>query len=130
MNERFEIGRKFFMSVGSKPCFFNAGVTMAVVWDEGSRPSCSETLHRRVRNGSRVSKNSLMRNVGAGSSSQLFDGALPIRFRTNCCVHGVKDEKEQSVGVKIGGAEPAVSDRIVSTFCSRKVRNSAAENVE
>ena len=73
---------------------------MAVVWDEGSRPSCSETLHRRVRNGSRVSKNSLMRNVGAGSSSQLFDGALPIRFRTNCCVHGVNDEKEQSVGVK------------------------------
>ena len=103
---------------------------MAVVCDEGSRPSCSETLHRRVRNGSRVSKNSLMRNVGAGSRSQLFDGALPIRFRTNCCVHGVNVEKEQSVGVKIGGAEPAVSDRIVSTFCSRKVRNSVAENVE
>ena len=87
-------------------------------------------LHRRVRNGSRVSTNSLMRNVGARSSSQLFDGALPIRFRTNCCVHGVNDVKGQSVGVKIGGAEPAVSDRIVSTFCSRKVRNFAAENVE
>ena len=75
-----------------------------------------------------MSKNSLMRNAGAGSSSQLFDGALPIKFRT--CVHRVNDVKEQSVGEKIGGAEPAVSDRIVSTFCSTKLRNSAAENVE
>ena len=64
---------------------------MAVVWVEGSRPFCSETIHRRVREGSRVSKNSLMRNVGAGSSSQLVDGAFPIRFRTNGCVHGVND---------------------------------------
>ena len=45
--------------------------------DEGSRPFYSETLHRRVRNRSRVSKNSCMRNVGAWSRSQLFDGALP-----------------------------------------------------
>ena len=45
-------------------------------------------------------------------------------------MHGVNDAKEESVGVKIDGAEPAVSDRIVSTFCSRKVGNSAAENVD
>ena len=51
---------------------------MAVVWVEGSRPSCRETIHRRVRKGSRVSKNSLMRNVGAGSSSQLVDGVPRI----------------------------------------------------
>ena len=71
-----------------------------------------------------------MRNVGAGSSSQLFDGALPIRFRTNCCEQRVNEVKEQSVGVKTGEAEPAVSDRMVSTFCSRKLRKSEAENVE
>ena len=38
--------------------------------------------------------------------------------------------KEQSVGMKTGGSEPAVSDRMVSTFCSRKLRKSEAENVE
>ena len=32
----------------------------------------------------------------------------------------VNEVKEQSVGEKTGGAEPAVSDRMVSTFCSRK----------
>ena len=118
------------MSAGSNPCFLSPGVAMAVVWDVGSRPSRSDTLHSLVRNGRRMSKDSLMRNVGAGSSSQLFDGALPIRFRTNCCEHGVNEVKEQSVGMKTGGAEPAVSDRMVSTFCSRKLRKSEAENVE
>ena len=77
-----------------------------------------------------MSKDSLMRNVGAGSSSQLFDGALPIIFRTNCCEHGVNEVEEQSVGMKTSGAEPAVSDRMVSNFCSRKLRKSEAENVK
>ena len=77
-----------------------------------------------------MSKDSLMRNFGAGSSSHFFDGALPIRFRTNCCEHGVNEVKEQSVDMKTGGAEPAVSDQMVSTFCSRKLRKSEAENVE
>jgi hypothetical protein len=35
---------------------------------------------------------------------------------------------EQVVGVKTGGAEPAVSVRTLSTFCSRNVRKSEAEN--
>ena len=118
------------MSDGSNPCFLSAGVMMAVVWDGGSRPSQSKTLHILVRNGRSTSKDSLMRNVGTGSSSQLFDGALPIKLRTNCCEHGVNEVKEQSVGLNTGGAEPAVSDRMVSTFCSRKLRKSEAENVD
>ena len=118
------------MSNGSNPCFLSPAVTMAVVWDGGSRPSQSDALHSLVRNRRKMSKDSLMRNVGAGSSSLLFDGALPIRFRTNCCEHGVNEVKEQSVGMKTGGTEPAVSDRMVSTFCSRKLRKSEAENVE
>ena len=38
--------------------------------------------------------------------------------------------KEQSVGVNTGRAELAVSDRMVSTFCSRKLRKSKAETVD
>ena len=53
-----------------------------------------------------------------------------VQVRTNCCEHGVNEVKEQSVGVKTGGVEPAVSDRMVSTFCSRKLRKSEAEKVD
>ena len=100
-----------------------------VFWDGGSRPSRSDTLNSLVRNERRMCKDYMMRNVGAGSTSQLFDGALQIRFRTNCCEHGVNEVKEQSVDMKTAGSEPAVLDRMVSTFCSRKVRKSEAENV-
>ena len=103
---------------------------MAVVWEGGSRPSRSETLYILVRNGRSMSKDSLMSKFGAGSSSQLFDGALLIKLRTNYCEHALNEVKEQSVGLNTGGAEPAVSDRLISTFCSRKLRKSEAENVD
>ena len=58
------------MSAGSNPCFLSTGVTMAVVWDGGSRPFLKQHVAHLVRN--RMSEDSLMRNVGAGSSSQLY----------------------------------------------------------
>ena len=71
-----------------------------------------------------------MRKVGAGSSSQLFEAAPPITFRTNSCEHNENEANVQVVEEKEGGAEPAVSERTLSTFCSKKSRKSDAENVE
>ena len=60
--------------------------------------------------------------------------SLTAHFRSDseqtAAEHGVNEVKGQSVGMMTGGAEPAVSDRMVSTFCSRKLRKSEAENVE
>ena len=71
-----------------------------------------------------------MRKVGAGSSSQLFEAAPPITLRTNSCEHNENESNVQVVEEKEGGAEPAVSERTLSTFCSKKSRKSDAENVE
>ena len=97
---------------------------MAFVWDNGKQPSWREALHNLVRNGSRISRNSLMRKVGAGSSSQLFEAAPPITFHTNSCEHNENEANVQVVEEKEGGAEPAVSERTLSTFCSKKSRKS------
>ena len=50
-----------------------------------------------------------MRKVGAGSSSQLFEAAPPITFRTNSCENNENEANVQVVEEKEGGAEPAVS---------------------
>ena len=70
-------------------------------------------MHNLVRNGRRGSRNSLIRKVGTGSKSQLFAAELPITFRTIFCKHSVNVVNEQVVGVKTGGAEPALHYIIV-----------------
>ena len=107
MKERFEVRRYFFISLGSKLGFCNAGVTMAVVWDDGRRPSWREALHNLMRNGSSVSRNSSMRKVGAGSSSQLFEATPPITC-TNSYEHNENELNLQVVEEKEGEAEPVV----------------------
>ena len=103
---------------------------MAVVWNESKRPSWREALHNLVRNGSRISRNSLIRKVGAGSSSQLVEAAPPITFPTNSSEHNENEVNVQVVEEKEGGAEPAASERTLSTFCSKKSRKYDAENDE
>ena len=47
---------------------------MAVFWDVGKHPLWIETLHKLVRKGSMTSRHSLIKKVGTGSRSQLFEG--------------------------------------------------------
>ena len=68
-----------------------------------------------------------MRKIGAGSSSQLFEAAFPITFRTNSSAHNENELNVQVVEEKEGGA---VSEQTLSNVCSKKARKSVAKNVE
>ena len=64
------------------------------------------------------------------SSSQLFDAAPPITFRTNYCSHNENGVNVQVFEAEGDGAEPAVSEQTRSNFCSMKLRKSDAKSVD
>ena len=115
----------FLISAGSNPDFLNRGITIAVFWDNGRQPLWIETLQSRVRWGSRTSRHSLTRNVGAGSRSELLAAEALMILDISSGREMSNESRLQSVRVKTGGGADAVAYRMVSTFDSRNDRNSA-----
>ena len=80
-----------------------------------------------MRWGSRTSRPSLTRNVGAGSRSQLLAAEALMILDISSGRQISEESRLLSVRVKVGGGADAVADRyrMVSTFNSRNDRNSA-----
>ena len=66
---------------GSSEAFFNKGLTMARLSEDGIEAFCKDRLTILVRLGRKTGRHSLRSQVGTGSNSQLEDGeAITIRF--------------------------------------------------
>jgi len=97
---------------------------MAVFWDVGKHPLWIETLHNLVKEGSMTSRHSLIKKVGTGSRSQLFEGEALMILEMSSERQMSNEFRSQSAGVKTGGGEPEVAERIASTLELRNERNS------
>ena len=83
-NERLETGLQFFKLFGSSDVFFlRSGITMAFLKTEGKTPVCRDLLIMAVTAGSSWSKHSTKRDVGIGSSEQVFWESFKIVFLTH-----------------------------------------------
>ena len=71
-----------------------------------------------------TSRHSLIKKVGTGSRSQLFEGEALMILETSSGRQMSNEFRLQSVGVKTGGDEPEVAERIASTLELRNERNS------
>ena len=71
-NERLETGLWFFKLFGSSDVFLRSGITIASLKIEGKTPVCRDLLIMAVSAGSSWSKHSTKRDVGIGSSEQVF----------------------------------------------------------
>ena len=69
---RFDTGLKFFISFVSSPDFFKSGVTIACLNWGGTIPVEREALTINVINETRAPRHCFVREVGIGSSMQLF----------------------------------------------------------
>ena len=68
---RFETGLKFFRSFGSKLGFLRNGFTNADLKMAGKEPDTRESSTTDVMVGRRMSRHSMRRGVGMGSSSHV-----------------------------------------------------------
>ena len=71
-----------------------------------------------------TSRHSLIKKVGTGSRSQLFEGEALMILETSSGRQMSNEFRSQSAGVKTGGDEPEVAERIASTLELRNERNS------
>ena len=88
MKDRFDTGLKFFISFVSSPGFFKSGVTIACLKWGGTIPVEKEALTINVINETRSSGHCLVREVGIGSSMQLFVGDFKMSSRISSSVTG------------------------------------------
>jgi len=79
-NDKFDTGLKFFISLASRPLFFNSGRITACLNSEGKQPETSDVLHSKTRKGDNTLRTSFTSHVGTGWSWQVFVGAEPISF--------------------------------------------------
>ena len=88
MKDRFDTGLKFFISFVPSPGFFKSGVTIACLNWGGTIPVEREALTINVINETRASRHCLVREVGIGSSMQLFVGDFKMSSRISSSVTG------------------------------------------
>src|SRR6218665_620293 len=86
--------------------------------EDGRTPSRSDALQSKVRNGSRLSIDSWMRNGGRGSSSDDLGGEARMRRRSSGAETPVSSVREWLVGVKVGLGDCAVRWRMDAIFAS------------
>ena len=72
------MGRRLLKMLGSKPGFFNSGVTAADLRDDGTEPEVREEWMMAVIRGSREGREAITRDDGSGSREQV-DG-LDLRM--------------------------------------------------
>ena len=84
-------------------CFLRSGFTMASVKTEGKTPVCRDLLIMAVTAGSSWSKHSTKRDVGIGSSEQVFREDFKIVCLTHWIDTGWKEQNADSVyGSSVG----------------------------
>ena len=109
-NGRLETGLKFFRSFTSSPGFFSRGLTMADLKQSGAMPVVREVFMILVMTGTRASRYCLVRDVGIGSSLQLFKAVFKISSSMLASVTGSKSQNLEPVnGSKTGGSADWVS---------------------
>src|SRR5678816_1807385 len=105
------MGLKLVGSFTSSPSALITGTRIDLFCETGRSPSQRERLQSTVRNGRRVSTSSWRMNVGTGSRLQVFGADARIVSRNSSLVTGLKMDKPQFVGGKVGGGQPAVASR-------------------
>ena len=79
--------------------FLRSGITMASLKTEGKTPVRRDLLIMAVTAGSSWSKHSTKRDVGIGSSEQVFWEDFKIMFLTHCIDSGWKEQNEDCVQI-------------------------------
>src|SRR6218665_3682747 len=97
------------------------GIMIDRFWEDGRTPSRSDALQSNVRNGSRLSIDSWMRNGLRGSSSWFskdLGGEERMRRRSSGAETPVSSVREWLVGVNVGSGDCAVCWRMDAIFAS------------